>query len=398
MFSILDACGKSALRVALALAIMTPCGSAGASGFNVLHSFGNGKDGMNPFGDMIVDEAGNLYGTTYFGGAQGRGIVFRLSPRGHEKVLVAMPPGEDGPYAGMIADAAGDLYGTTVQGGTGDYGTIFMLAPDGTLSVVHNFGGGTDGSLPYAGLTAAKSGDFFGATFEGGSGNCGGEGCGTIYRISPNGKEKVLYAFQGGSDGQLPYTAPVVDGAGNLFGTTYEGGAGDCGGGGCGTVFKLGRDGTKTILHAFTGGADGGSPIGKLVADGAGNFYGTSYSGGIAACGAGCGTVFKLDAGGAVSVVYSFKGGSDGANPSGGVIMDSRGRIYGTTTYGGAAGAGTVFRIVAKGTEAILYAFGGGTDGANPYAGLTPGVSGKLYGTTAGGGAYGQGVVFGVKP
>jgi len=380
------------------LAISVSCGSAWAAGFKVLHSFGKGKDGMNPFGDMIADTAGNLYGTTYFGGAESRGTVFKVSPRGHETVLAAMPAGEDGPYAGVTADAAGNLYGTTVQGGTGDYGTIFMLAPNGTLDVIYNFGGGTDGALPYAGLTAASSGDFYGATFEGGGGNCGGEGCGTIFEVSPDGAEKVLYVFQGGSDGQLPYTAPVVDSAGTLYGTTYEGGAGDCGGGGCGTVFKLAHNGTKTILHAFTGGADGGSPIGKLIADGAGNYYGTTYSGGIAGCGAGCGTVFKLDAAGAVSVVYAFNGGRDGANPSGGVIMGTGGALYGTTTNGGNAGAGTVFRIGASGAEKILYAFGGGSDGANPDAGLTADANGKLYGTTAGGGAYAQGVVFRVKP
>jgi uncharacterized repeat protein (TIGR03803 family) len=273
-----------------------------------------------------------------------------------------------------------------------------MLAPNGTLNVIYNFGGGTDGSLAYAGLTAAKAGNFIGATFEGGSGNCGGEGCGTIFRVAPDGTEKVLYVFQGGSDGQLPYTAPVVDSAGTLTGTTYEGGAGDCGGGGCGTVFKLAHNGTKTILHAFTGGSDGGSPIGKLIADGAGNYYGTTYSGGTTGCGAGCGTVFKIDASGSVNVMYAFSGGSDGANPSGGVILDAKGNIFGTTTNGGTAGAGTVFRIDTRGRETVLYAFGGGSDGANPNAGLTADGSGKLYGTTVVGGAYGQGVVFSLKP
>ena len=127
MFAVPDVFGRIFLRGACALALMASCGSAWASDFRVLHSFGKGRDGMNPFGDMVADAAGNLYGTTYFGGAQGSGTVFRISMDGHETLLLAMPPGEAGPNAGVVADASGDLYGTTVQGGTGDYGTVFML-------------------------------------------------------------------------------------------------------------------------------------------------------------------------------------------------------------------------------------------------------------------------------
>jgi uncharacterized repeat protein (TIGR03803 family) len=387
--------GKHALRCGLVLALLLPAANALAAKFTVIHNFGKGNDGENPFGDMIADADGNLIGTTAYGGANGYGLVFKLSPRGRETRLLVMQPGENGPFAGVTADALGNLYGTTVQGGASDYGTIFKLAPDGTQTIVHNFGSGTDGALAYAGLTLAASGNFFGATFEGGNGNCGGEGCGTIYKLSANGTEKVLYAFLGGADGQLPYAAALVDRADNLFGTTYEGGAGDCGGG-CGTVYEF-VHGAKTILHAFTGGADGGSPIGKLFADDAGNYYGTTFAGGSTTCSGGCGTVFKIDSNGTVSTIWSFQGGSDGANPSGGVIMDGAGIIYGTTSAGGAANANTIYRIEPNGTEKILYAFTGGADGDAPYAALTMDENGDLFGTAPGGGTYGMGTAFRLK-
>ena len=280
---------------------------------------------------MIADKAGNLYGTTPVGGgtdtcgplkdqqSAGCGIVFKIAARGGESVLHAFTGGSDGasPGAGLTADGAGNLYGTTLAGGgtdncgLGPYGcgVVFKIAANGTESVLHVFvGKAKDGAYPSAALIADQQGNFYGTTAGGGStDNCGAQkkgfraaGCGTVFKLAPDGTESILHVFTGGTDGAYPFGGVIADSTGNLYGTTAGGGGtANCGLGpyGCGIVFKLAPDGTETVLHVFTGKTkDGGYPTAGLIMDKNGNLYGTTYEGGIASCGnhVGCGTVFRL--------------------------------------------------------------------------------------------------------
>jgi uncharacterized repeat protein (TIGR03803 family) len=292
----------------------------------------------------------------------------------------------------------GNLYGTTQSGGRHGDGTVYTLAPDGSETVLHNFEGGSDGAEPDAepSLTMDKKGRLYGTTFFGGGG--GGCSCGTIFRLAPDGNEKVLYAFKGGNDGDYPFGGVIADAAHNLYGATYNGGGSGCGGAGCGTVFKLAPGGTETVLHSFGAGSDGQRPEDGLLANN-GSFFGTAPFGGAG----GYGTVYKVKPDGAEKVLYSFTGGNDGQYPVGALIAGSNGNLYGTTYSGGAYGFGTVFRMTKDGTKTTLYSFAGGTDGANTYATLFADKNGNLYGATvlgggSGCGGYGCGTVFKLAP
>jgi len=307
-----------------------------------------------PRNGLIADSAGNLYGTTSGGGASYKGVVFKLAPDGTETVLHSFPgfPSDgNSPYAGLIADSAGNLYGTTLSRDSVSHaGVVFKLAPNGTAgwteTVLHSFTGfPTDGALPYAGLIADSAGNLYGATTGGGA-----SGQGVVFKLAPDGTETVLHAFTGGSDGAYPGVGPLIaDSAGNLYGTTTGGGGGP-GASGQGVVFKLSPDGTETVLHSFTLGSGGGGPLAGLIADSAGNLYGTTQVGGAS----GQGVVFKLAPNGTggwtESVLYSFTGGSDGGQPFyGSLIADGAGNLYGTTVGGGASGAGVVFKLSGTG-------------------------------------------------
>jgi uncharacterized repeat protein (TIGR03803 family) len=291
-----------------------------------------------------------------------------------EKVLHVFQGGSDGalPDGGLVADKEGNLFGTTSNGGAGctpdDCGTVFMLAPDHTESVLYAFKGGVDGAGPDGSLLADKSGALYGVT-GGGGGNCG---CGTVFELASDGTETVLYAFQGGSDGWYPAGALTADAHGNLYGATLLGGnynGANCSEYGCGTVFELKPNGTKTTLYAFQGGGDGQGPNGSFVRDASGNLYGTTIAGGVCNGNAsGCGTVFEIAPDGTETVVYPFQGDSDGETPYGGLIADEAGNFYGTTFLGGDTGActdgcGTVFKVNPSGVESVLYAFRFGADG-----------------------------------
>ncbi len=399
----LDARGKHILAGAAALAMLASLNMAHAAGFRVLYRFTGGSDGAYPEAGLIRDSAGNLYGTTAGGGiGYGYGTVFELAPDGTETVLYAFTGGSDGndPTAGLIKDKAGNLYGTTAFGGAHHDGTVFKLAPDGTETVLHAFTSGADGADPFAGLIKDKAGNLFGTTDFGG----GTSGKGTVFKLAPDGTETVLHAFTGGNDGDDPIGGLIKDSAGNLYGVTALGGTADCGGTGCGTVFEIAPDGTKTVLYAFTGGSDGAGPSASLIRDSAGNLYGTTQGGGGTSCsdGYGCGTIFELAPDGTETVLYAFTGGSDGANPfTAGLIRDKAGNLYGTTDFGGPLGEGVVFRLAPDGTERVLHSFGiSGGDGAAPSASLIRDSAGNLYGTTQGGGdtgcnhPYGCGTIF----
>jgi len=335
-------------------------------------------------------------------GGYGCGTVFKLAPKGKETIPHVFNAGIDGafPIPGLVADAAGNLYGTTLNGGRHcQCGIVFKVTPSGEETVVHAFAGSEDGSSPVAGLIIDGAGNLYGTTSSGGIDcNGTGQGCGTIFRIKANGKKSVLYAFASASDGIYPAAGLLRDQAGNLYGTTANGGT-DCDGTGqgCGTAFKLTPDGTESVLYAFAGGNHGAYPAAGVIMDETGTLYGTTNNGGVDCdgSGAGCGTVFKLTANGTETGLHIFTGGDDGAYPKDTPVMDGAGLLYGTTVEGGGVNdGGVVFRINPNGKETILYSFIGGSDGGAPFAGLIMDALGNLYGTTYIGGAYGNGTVF----
>lgn len=393
-----------ALAAMMLIGISTAPDFAHAAGFKVIYSFQGGSDGAQP-GVSLKDRTGLLYGVTGDGGGtgcggSGCGTVFKLTGDGTETVLYRFNGGTDGnfPDGNVISDKQGNLYGTTYYGGgTGcdgnGCGTVYRLAPDGNETVLHAFKGGRDGALSLASLVKVGD-DFYGTTSQGGIRNCGPYDCGTVFRIDKNGTLGILHRFSGGKDGAYPASSLIADAAGNLYGTTVLGGSSKrCMGSGCGTVFKLAPDGTETVLHAFKGGADGSGPTSSLVLDASGNLYGTTAVGGSSGCtGYGCGTVYRIGTDGTEHVLYAFTGYSDGNWPWGNLIIDTAGNLYGTTDVGG-GGAGVVFKLAADGTESVLHTFTGGDDGDQPN-GLFADSKGRFYGATIYGGTGGQGVVF----
>jgi uncharacterized repeat protein (TIGR03803 family) len=298
------------------------------------------------------------------------------------------------PYAGPVLDAKGNLYGTTYQDGAHAGGTVYKLSPTGKQTLLYSFTGiKGDGEDPYIGnLARDAEGNLYGTTGFGGiyDQSCS-LGCGIVYRVDENGEETVLHRFNGnGVDGFSPGSGVVRDSSGNLYGTTGGGGTF-----GIGTVFEVNASGKETILYSFSGGIDGGGPLAGLIMDSKGNLYGTAPFGGSGFAG----VVFQVDPSGSETVLYSFTGGADGGSPSAGLLLDSAGNLYGTTFGGGANGLGTVFKVTPSGGETVLYSFTGGADGLNPdNASLIRDVAGNLYGTTAGGGAHSVGTVFKVDP
>ncbi|MGH6889795.1 MAG: choice-of-anchor tandem repeat GloVer-containing protein [Rhizomicrobium sp.] len=260
----------------------------------------------------------------------------------------------------------------------------------------------TDGLWPYAGVIEDANGNLFGTTGAGGIASCRLYGCGTVFKLAPDGTETVLHAFSASEDGSGPYGGVIADAAGNLYGTTATGGSSGCGGidYGCGTLFQVQPDGKEKVVYAFGGNNDGAYPLAGVVADRKGNFYGTTSDGGggtqcIVQFG-GCGTVFRVTPRGREKVLYAFTGGSDGANPQAALVIDRAGNLFGTAAYGGntsacnqgdSPGCGTVFEVMADGTEKTLYAFDGGNDGWAPVASLIEDKDGNLYGATQAGGS-----------
>jgi uncharacterized repeat protein (TIGR03803 family) len=259
----------------------------------VLYSFTGGADGGTPYAGAILDSSGNLYGTATFGGATGAGVVYKINTAGQETVLYSFTGGTYGgnPYgAGVIFDAAGNLYGTTTFGpGTFGPGVVYKLSPSGQETVLYTFcslSGCADGLYPGAGVIRDSAGNLYGTTEDGGDSACYGSGCGVVFKLDSSGQETALYAFTGGADGGQQFygyfsAGLIRDPAGNLYGTTFQGGEGACVNTyACGVVFKVNPSGQETVLYTFTGGADGGNPYAGLIGDSAGNLYGTTYSGG----------------------------------------------------------------------------------------------------------------------
>jgi uncharacterized repeat protein (TIGR03803 family) len=361
--------------------------------FRSLYSFQGGSgDGANPQAGLL-DVKGTFYGTTQGGGPNGYGTVFAVTPSGTETVLHdfgGYPVDGEFPQAGLI-NVNGTLYGTTQSGGKNDLGTVFAIAPTGTETVLYNFtgqcnGSCSDGAYPEAVLLDVD-GTLYGTTEEGGTNNYG-----TVFTITPSGTETVLYSFKGGAmkDGQFPQ-AGLINVKGTLYGTTYLGGPKQHG-----TVFAVTPAGTETVLHRFAPrSGDGANPAAVLI-DLKGELYGTTFDGGAN----NYGTVFAIAPSGKETVLHSFgSSGGDGEEPEYAGLVNVEGTLYGTTARGGGSnGGGTLFKITPSGKETVLYNFPRGSGSAyQPEAGLIN-VDGKFYGTTYYGGASGAGTVFSLSP
>ena len=396
-------------------------------------------DGDEPATGLISDAAGNLYGTTNYGGLNDIGSVFKLSPSGtgwRESLIYSFGPASRVLYyrvgpSGLVFDSKGNLYGTTGFGGTAHAGSVFELSPltggNWKETTLESFSPTSGPGQPAGGLVFDKAGHIFGVSVQGGTNKLG-----TVFEmIQGTGGQwttTAIYNFAGyPNDGAQPQTGLTIDSAGNLYGTTQTGGDGQCRDNtgtvvGCGTAFELsyvaGAGWKETILHSFLGlrGNDGETPTGGLVLDGSGSLYGTTGNGGTGkpecAVPIGCGIVFELSpvAGGwNYTILYDFVGGkTDGNDPFGPLLSDGSGNFYGTTSVGGAYGSGTVFKLVNSGgtwTESVINSFGSGPgDGTYPSGSLVMDTVGNLFGTTGFGGAaggignIGQGSVFEIKP
>jgi uncharacterized repeat protein (TIGR03803 family) len=410
MRSIVHTLVGSRLLAAIVVVMSVACGSH-AQTYQVLYSFAGGSDGANPYGTLIKDSQNNLYGTTVSGGdvncrLYGCGTVFRLSSLGTKTTLVNFQgtPDGAGPSGGVIR-AGGVLYGTTAEGGPyhNDAGTIFKVSASGE-SLLYSFQGGSDGADPWSTLVRDSAGNLYGTTTVGGNfanNYCAQNGCGTVFKIDATGYHTVLHTFSG-PDGATPLEGLVRDAAGNLYGTTGAGGSSGCDVG-CGVIYKIDPAGNETILHEFLGyTADGAGPNSNLIIDQSGNLYGTASGGGAF----GAGIIYELSSTGVYTILHSFNGKSGGANPQTGVIRDGKGNLYGTTYEGGKIncnpytnGCGVVYKLSRTGQFTVLHTFTGTPDGANPsWGSLLRDWSGNIYGLAANGGTSGNGVIFKITP
>lgn len=349
--------------------------------FSVITSFD--ATANTPAAPLTRTADGNFAGTTSQGGPANAGTVFTMTPSGALTVMYAFTGGADGafPYGALVQDVDGSLLGTTSSGGANNAGTVFRISSTGDFTVVYTFSAGSDGAYPYAGLLRAADGSLYGTTS-----GAGDYGAGTVFRLAVDGTVSVVYAFTGGADGASPYSSVVQGADGLLYGTTYSGGAS-----GYGTIYRLAADGTIATLHAFTGGSDGAYPYGAAAIAADASLYGTAAQGGDF----GQGTVFKLSSDGTFTVLHAFIGdASDGGYPIAGLAPAADGSYYGTTMFGGAQSAGTIFHVTLDGAYELVYVFTGAVDGGYPYAGLTQGADGNIYGTAAYGGAQGVGTAF----
>jgi uncharacterized repeat protein (TIGR03803 family) len=363
---------RFAVACALAVMIVAPV-RAQVQEF-VLHDFTQ-STGRFPTAGVTLAPDG-IYGTAQDGGTLDHGVVYKLDTAFHYTVLHNFT-GADGavPWAGVIRDSAGNFYGTTYIGGTANKGVVYKLDSAGNLTVLYNFTGEADGGSPLAGVIRDSAGNLYGTTYIGGTADKG-----VVYKLDSAGDYTVLYNFTGGTAGGNPYAGVIRDSAGNLYGTTTSGTSpGD------GVLYKLDEDGNYTVLHHFTANS---YPNGVIFApDG---LYGTTRGSGTGHYG----VVYKLGASAGYTVLYNFTGGEeDGGGPSGGVVRDSAGNLYGTTYIGGIGDYGVVYKVDSAGNYSVLYNFSGDADGGHPYAGVILSPAGNLIGTTDAGGTSG-GVVF----
>jgi uncharacterized repeat protein (TIGR03803 family) len=394
---------------------LTTGGVAHAQTLTTLYTFTGGTDGALANNGLIHDNAGNLYGTTAYGGdltcsegiiPPGCGVVFKFNKSGLT-VLHAFTGAPDGQEPnGLPLYSGGNLYGTTSYGGANGgcslnnagCGTVYELNASGKEIAQYSFKGGSDAAIPFTGVTQNLSGELFGTGYFGGANNDG-----AVFELKFNAqggsKEVVLHSFTGGSDGANPDSTPVLY-SGSVYGTTTYGGGGSCNNGfatGCGVVYRI-TSSSESVVHSFSG-PDGSYP-GFLMPAAGGNFYGATGQGGSE----GNGTVFEMSTTGAITTLYSFAGGNPGGDP-GGLVEDSQGNLFGTTYINGAKGAGVIFELSPNRqggyTESVLYTFTGGADGNGPQPGIVLDENTHtLYGVTLGGGnlscdaGYGCGTIW----
>ncbi|MGA8535740.1 MAG: choice-of-anchor tandem repeat GloVer-containing protein [Candidatus Tumulicola sp.] len=420
---------------------------------STLYVFQGKPDAGGAFGGLLAGSNGEFYGASFQGGTKNRGAVYQVSSSGAEQVLYSFKGGSDGSgsESDLIAGSGGVLYGVTLYGGSNSTcpisygcGTVFEMVPNGSgysEHVLYAFKGPPDGVSPIGSLLLDKSGALYGTTNYGGTATTatcisvlGVGGCGTVFKLTPAGSgfsEKILYSFQGGSDGENPKGTLIADAKGALYGTTqFGGGTSGCypistGDTSCGTVFKLLPSGAEKILYRFQGGADGGNPRAALLDGKSGGdkrprplFGVTQFGGSTTACNYGCGTAFELmpaKSGYTERIIHNFSitpGDGHGPSDQDGLIADASGDLFGTTISGGKGGSikcgcGTVFELTPSGsgyTETLLHSFKGAPEGWSVRASLTADASGTLYGTTFLGGDKQSrcharcGVVFKVSP
>ncbi len=388
-----------------------------AQTFNVIYNF-NLQTGQSPWSGPTMDRAGNLYGTTFNGGSSGNGIAYKLTRVGAGWIftpLYSFAGGSDGahPYAGVTIGPDGAIYGATYYGGGSGCGlgcgTVYRLAPPPTTcnstlcawneTVLYRFNGSADGALPFAAVAFDQAGNLYGTTLSGAGNGCGGNGCGIVYKLTRSGvnwTESIVHTFTGGTDGSSPRAGITLDSAGNLYGTTTLGGNY-----GYGVVFQMTPSGggwNENVLYTFTGGADGGSPLSGVIFDSLGNLYGGNANDGSAPCKA-----YELSPSGGswnFTLLYGFTY-EQGANCARNLGFDNAGNLYGTTAGGGSYANGVVFELSHSGgswTYTALHEFTGGDDGEDSYSNIVIDSSGNLYGTASLGGTHGAGVVFQLAP
>jgi uncharacterized repeat protein (TIGR03803 family) len=400
------------VRNILAIVSATAClvtAAWAASTTKLIYSFAGNADGEYTDTELVADSAGNLYGTSVQGGTFGGGTIFQVTPAGVHTVLYNFTGGTDGgePYKGVTLDAQGNLYGTAVTGGGGSCeggcGVVFKLMNSGgtwTQSVVHTFLG-SDGSGPGSPVAIDTHGNIYGTTPTGGV-----NGMGVVYELKQNGTGGwafgVIHTFTGGNDGGGGSASPLlIDAAGNLFGVCTVGGAN-----GFGTVYEMSLTQGKwrlTTLYAFKDQPDGALPYGGVISDKAGNLYGTTYYAGVYDVG----TVYKLTRTNGTwteTVLYSFKGGQDGSSPISSLVADAAGNLYGTTSDGGAAACscGVIFKMTrgttGKWTESVAYRFPGTPQPGFAYNGMVLDSAGHFYGATVHGGSGNDGAIYEFTP
>jgi len=368
---------------------------AASPAFLTIHVFSAAKDGNSPRAALVLGSNGTAYGDTLFGGISNNGTVYQLVPEAgtekwSESVIYSFAGAPDGvnPAGSLVAGTGGVLYGTTIAGGSANAGTVFQLTPPAvageawTETILYSFLGAPDGAAPHAGLVLGASGVLYGTTAYGGdiNGTCT-SGCGTVFSLTPPAAagawtETVLHAFEG-SAGANPFASLTARPAGGFYGTTVNGGAS-----GFGEVFYLAATGATKLIYSFSGGVDGSNPYAPVILAPNGTLYGAARNGGSP----GMGTLFSLTGSGEITVLHSFVGATDGANPIAGLLLASNNAtLYGAASLGGADGDGTLFSLNVKSpttTFEVLHTFDGAMDSANPLATPILALSGALLGTT----------------
>jgi uncharacterized repeat protein (TIGR03803 family) len=373
---------KKIIGTVLTVALYLGIASSAHAQFSVLYNFGSVSGdpvrGVNP-GFIAQGRDGNLYSTTVSGGSDGPGTVFKITPAAKLTVLYSFN-GTDGsvPYAGLTLGTDGNFYGGAIEGGPNGYGMVFKVTSKGVLTLLHGFDD-SDGAQPFGAPIEGTNGAFYGTTETGGTSNCG-----TVYKVTSAGVFQSLYNFES-TQGCAPYSPLTLGSDGNFYGTTASGGSN-----GFGTVFKITPAGHFTLLHSF-GYSDGVGPFAGLIEASDGKLYGTTYDGGAYIAG----TIFEITRTGTFSVIHNFYPHvQDGSTPLSGLVQGSDGNLYGTTSEGGTSNAGTIYVISPGGASySVLYNFDGVT-AAQPEAGLSQNTNGILYGDTYTGGSAGYGAFF----